>query len=302
MTTDEENDVAPAYEEQQYGRLPSPGRPPPDARMLSPNSVQAIPKGFVTPQDVEQVAAVAALKIQVQIGVEEMRDQFEATLAGAMPANMPARVDATPEQYVGVPAAEAVAPRKTYLRHGQGYIKSGNRIVSVDYHDENAKFRDSAMPEGRWGSAAEARARALPTLKRQEVERNTRRQQEVQALQDEVRAKNAAFRDYVKKHYSDRPMSRPEQIDVEKEFDWVWDRRQADRKAAAADWARVHEEKPGLSQEDWRAEWAARKKIELDAEKSAWKDYVGTLPETKRTKHDWHSLYRRWYDKTWSQR
>ncbi len=249
--------------------------------MLSPNSVQAIPKGFVTPQAAEQVAAVAALKSQVQIEVEKLRDQFEATLAGEMPANLPARVD--------VPAV---------LRRGQGYIKSGNRIVLVDYHAENGKFRDSAMPGGRWGSAAEARAQALPTLqtrRQQEDERNTRRQQEVQA-------KNAALRDYVKKHYSNRPMSRPEQIDVEKEFDWVWDRRQADRKAAAADWARVHEEKPGLSQEDWRAEWAARKKIELDAEKSAWKDYVGTLPETKRTKHDWHSLYRRWYDKTWSQR
>lgn len=280
MTTDEEDDVALAGEAPQDERLPSPGQPPPEATMLSPNSVQAVPKGFVTPQDVERIAAVAALKLQVQIGVQELCDRFEATLAGAMPANLPARVDVPPEQYVGVPAV---------LRRGQGYLKSGNRIVFVD----NGKFRDSAMPGGLWGTAAEARA--LPTLREKEAERNTRRQQEVQA-------KNAALRDYMKEHYSDRLMSRPEQIDAEKEFEWVWDRRQADRKAAAADWARVHEERPGLTQEDWRADWDERKKTELDAEKSAWKDYIGTLPETKRTKLGWHSLYRRWYDKTWSQR
>lgn len=51
--------------------------------------VADVPKGVVTPQDVDALGRIDEIELELMIATQEKRDEFESILAGRMPALMP---------------------------------------------------------------------------------------------------------------------------------------------------------------------------------------------------------------------
>jgi hypothetical protein len=61
----------------------------PEQLMMTGTRVSDIPKGIVMPEDVKRLAEIDEIELELRIAAQDKRDEFEALLAGRMPAIMP---------------------------------------------------------------------------------------------------------------------------------------------------------------------------------------------------------------------